>query len=462
MESKRITSSFRDPSGFVFIEDNAVKRVVNPIYFEQYNALNESGFYDKLFEKKYLITHKELSKTADRILLEAEKIPFISYPYEWSFLQYKHAALLTLKIQKYCLEHDFTLKDASAFNITFHEGKPIFMDSLSFDFYKENNPWVAYKQFVMHFLGPLVLCHYYGQDYLKTLGHSLEGDSLQKISKILPFKSYLNPTVLTNIHFLAKYDKKFSSDKKSIRNNLSKKAQLKLVESLYDYIKNLEINVSTEWDNYYNQTNYEAESYVIKKRLTKEWLASINGKTLIDIGGNDGTFSRELKENADFIIVADIDPNAVEQNYIQILKNREKVLLPIVADILNPAASYGFDNQERFSFIDRVKALKLDGCLALAVIHHITLSGNIPFDLSARFFSKMAPNLLIEFPTREDSWVEFLLNSKRDFKNHFDFYNESNFEKEYGVYFEIIKKEEIPSTKRILYSLKLRQPNEKE
>lgn len=456
MGPKRISSSFRDPSGFVFIEGDTVKRVINPIYFEQYNALDKAGFYQLLFEKKYLIKHKECSNTVDQIVLEAEKIPFISYPYEWSFLQYKHAALLTLKIQKLCLAHNFTLKDASAFNITFHQGKPIFIDSLSFDFYKKNSPWFAYKQFIMHFLGPLVMSHYYGQDHLKTLSYSLEGNPLDKISKMLPFKSYFNPVILTNIHLLARYDKKYSSDDKKAKSNLSKKAQLKLIESLYDYINNLEINVNTEWDHYYNQTNYKEESYLIKKRATKEWMSVIKGRKIIDIGGNDGTFSRELKEGADFIIVADIDPNTVEQNYLQVLKNKEKTLLPIVADVLNPASSYGFNNQERFSFIDRVRDVKLDGCLALAVIHHITLSGNIPFDMSADFFSKMAPNLLIEFPTRKDSWVQFLLDSKRDFKEHFDFYNEENFEKAYAVYFEIEKKETIDSSERILYSMKRR------
>jgi hypothetical protein len=121
------------------------------------------------------------------------------------------------------------------------------------------------------------------------------------------------------------------------------------------------------------------------------------------------------------LIVADVDPNAVEQNYRQIVKNKEKTVLPIVTDVLNPVSNYGFNNEERFSFIERVKDANLDGCLALAVIHHITLSGNIPFSLSAQFFSKMASNLLIEFPTREDSWVQFLLDSKREFKDHFDF-----------------------------------------
>jgi len=456
MESKRNTSSFRDPSGYVFIEENAVKRAINPVYFKQFESLSDSGFYQMLFDKKYLIPHKASSQTQSQIIIESEKIPFVSYPYEWSFLQYKHAALLTLRIQKLALEHNFTLKDASAFNITFHQGKPIFIDTLSFDFYKENTPWMAYKQFIMHFLGPLLLTKYYGHDHLKTLSHQLEGITLQKLSKMLPAKSYLNPTVLINVHLLAKYDKKYEADKKTVSNNLSKAAQIKLLDSLYVFIENLTVNENTEWDDYYNQTNYNEAAYELKKEAVGNWFSEINGETLIDIGGNDGTFSRELKSLAKLMIVADVDANAVEQNYRQALKNKEKTLAPIVVDVLNPAANYGFNNRERFSFIDRIEELSLDGCLALAVIHHITLSGNIPFDLSAQFFSKMANNLLIEFPTRTDSWVEFLLASKRDFKDHFDFYNETNFEQAYSAYFEIVKKEPIADSQRILYSLKRR------
>ena len=440
MESKRNHSSFRDPSGYVFIENDTIKRVVNPIYFEQFKSLTDGGFYQTIFDKKYLISHKVLSQTQKQIIIEAHKIPFVSYPYEWSFSQYKHAALLTLRIQKLCLEQNFTLKDASAFNITFHEGKPIFIDTLSFDFYKENDPWSAYKQFIMHFLGPLVLTKYYGLDFLKTLSYQLEGISLQKLTKLLPFKSYLSPTILTNIHLLAKYDKKYESDKKTVSYKLTKNAQFRLIDNLYDFISNLSVNENTEWDHYYGQINYNDIAYQFKKEFVKVWFTSLKGENLIDIGGNDGTFSRELKDLANLIVVADVDPNAVEQNYRQVLKNKEKNILPLISDVLNPFAHYGFNNEERFSFIDRVKGLNLDGCLALAVIHHITLSGNIPFSMSARFFAQLAPNLLIEFPTRADSWVQYLLDGKRDFKNHFDFYNEDNFEKAYSVYFEIEKK----------------------
>ena len=456
MESNRITSSFRDPSGYVFSDGDAIKRAIHPLYFDQYKALTESGFYNKLFEKRSLIRHTEFSNTTSQIVIEHEKLPLISYPYEWSFLQYKHAALLTLKIQKEALSQNFTLKDASAFNISFHEGRPIFIDTLSFDFYQENEPWKAYKQFMMHFLGPLVLCYYYGFDHLKTLAYHIDGIPMDLLSRQLPLKSYLSPILFTNIHMLAKYDAKYAEAKPGSgrQNKLSKASQVKLIDSLYDYIKNLNINEKTEWNDYYNQTNYNDAAFIRKKELTQLWFQSINGKKLLDLGGNDGTFSRVLSEYADLMVVADIDANAVEQNYRQVLKSKDKKILPLVVDFLNPPANYGFNNEERFSMIERLKALKLDGCLALAVIHHLTLSGNVPFSLSAKFFAQLSPNLLIEFPTRDDSWVQFLINSKRDFKDHFDAYNEQQFEHDYAVYFDILKKETIPGSARILYTMK--------
>ncbi|MBT8256553.1 MAG: class I SAM-dependent methyltransferase, partial [Bacteroidia bacterium] len=150
-------ASFRDPSGYMFHDGNTLRRVIQPIYFPQYNKLKASGFYDTLIKKGLLIGHEETSASEEKIIITPEHIPFITNPYEWSFEQFKHAALLTLQIQKYALSKGFILKDASAYNVTFHRGKPIFIDTLSFDFYEENTPWRAYKQFITHFFGPLVL-----------------------------------------------------------------------------------------------------------------------------------------------------------------------------------------------------------------------------------------------------------------------------------------------------------------
>ena len=135
---KKHDASFRDPSGFIFFEGDTLRREICPIYFDQYNQLKESGFFSTLFKNGLLIPHEETLITEDRIVITPEEIPFISNPYEWGFEQYKEAALLTLKIQKYALSKGFILKDASAYNVTFHKGSPVFIDTLSFDFYEED------------------------------------------------------------------------------------------------------------------------------------------------------------------------------------------------------------------------------------------------------------------------------------------------------------------------------------
>lgn len=453
---KTHASSFRDPSGVVFQEDGVVKRSINPIYFSQYDALTSSGFYKKLIDSKLLIPHEELSRDEDEIIIKPEQISFITNPYEWSFEQYKHAALLTLKIHRLALANGFILKDASAFNVTFHKGRAIFIDTLSFDFYEEETPWRAYKQFVSHFLSPLLLAKYHGADMLKMLTLHSDGIPIRTTASLLPWKSKLNAFTYTNIHLLAKMENKYSDDYKAENSikPLSKKAQNNIIESLYDFIKKLIINQQTEWGDYYNKTNYNTTSFNQKALLIKQWAIEINAKKVIDVGGNDGTFGRELLAQADEILVTDIDQNAVDFNYKNILKNKETKILPFVCDVLNPSPSIGFNNTERESLLIRLKEYKPDLTMALALIHHITLSGNVPFYKSAEFFAGFSENLILEFPTRDDSWVQSLLVRKREFIKHFDFYNEENFEKEYAHFFMISNKIVIQESNRILYLLK--------
>lgn len=457
--TNRHASSFRDPSGYIKINNGVIYRHINPVYINQYQALTNSGFFKKLFDAKLLIPHEEVASDANHILIKPEAIPFFSYPYEWSFSQYKHAALHTLKLQKYALQNGFTLKDATAFNITFHKGAPVFVDTLSFDSYTEGEPWRAYKQFLMHFLAPLVLAKYYGNDMLKQLQQYIDGVPLQKVANLLPFTARFSPVLYTNIYLTAKYDAKYSNDEaagtaaqKTI--NIPKANQIKIIDSLYNYIKDLSLNEKTEWKDYYAITNYDAEAFDYKKQLVKKWYQSIGASKVVDLGGNDGTFSRVLKDHATEILVTDIDPNAVDYNYQQVLKNKETNLLPLVSDLLNPAPGIGFNNTERAPLQERIANNKFDVSLALALIHHISLSGNVPFSMSAQMFASLTPYLIIEFPDREDSWVSFLLKSKREFASYFDYYNLANFEKNYAEFYDVVEKEKIPNTHRTLYLLK--------
>jgi hypothetical protein len=452
------SSSFRDPSGYIFVENNEIKRVINPIYFMQYEALNTSGFFESLAKNKLLIPHKELTNTSQQIVIQPEKIPFFTYPYEWSFNMYKEAALLTLKIQKYSLEHGFSLKDASAFNVTFHKGKAVFIDTLSFDFYKENSPWRAYKQFITHFFGPLVLAHFHGAQQLKLMSNFIDGIPMQMMSSMLPFKTKLNPLLYSNIHLLAKLENKHNEDYKGEAKEatLSKKGQLNIIKSLYDYLKKLELKEHSEWGNYYNKTNYSDKAFIEKSNIINQWVSHIKAKSLIDIGGNDGTFVRKLKTEKELALVCDIDNNAVDYNHKIMKQEKEGFMLPFVLDVLNPSAAIGLNNKERDSFLDRIKDFKPDLTMALAVIHHMSLSGNVPFSQSAKFFNSFSKYLIIEFPKREDSWVQRLLKAKGDFENYFDFYYVENFEKAYSEYFTILERFEITESKRVIYLLEVK------
>ncbi len=452
----RHPASYRDPSGFIFKKDGVFLRQINPSYFEEYEVIKKACIYNELWNKGWLIRHEEIENTEKRIIIQPDQLDFVTYPYEWSFTAYKHAAQLTLRLQLFLLEKGFSLKDGSAFNITFHKGKALFIDTLSIERYRENEPWKALKQFNEHFFAPLILAQQYGSFYLKTLQSRIDGFPLKEASKLLSWKSKLSPTVYSHIHFLGKKESNNTGEliEDSKYKGLSKSAQIKMLKSLELHIAQMFLKENTEWSAYYKQTNYQNASFEIKKKFVSLWTQEIVAQKVIDVGGNDGTFGKEALKHANQVIIGDIDQSAIDNCYTDCLKNKETALTSIVTDLLQPAAAIGFNNKERDSFIDRVKSYSPDLIMALALIHHITLSGNVPFEMSAAFFKSLSPYLLIEFPDREDSWVQFILDSKRDARHLFNDYNLDQFEKCYAPYFTVIKKEQIPNTHRTLFLMK--------
>lgn len=452
----RHPASYRDPSGFIFKKEHLFFRQINPPYFEEYEAIKKADLYKQLWSKGWLIKHEELTSNDLQIIIQPDQLEFITYPYEWSFTAYKHAAQLTLRLQLFLLEKGFSLKDGSAFNITFHKGKALFIDTLSIERYRENEPWKALKQFSEHFFAPLVLTQHYGSYYLKTLLHRIDGFPLKEASALLPWKTKWNPTVYSHIHFLGKKENKSTGEliKDAPGKGLSKSAQIKMLKSLELHISEMTLKENTEWSAYYQQTNYDKEAFNLKKELIENWAKTIEVQRVIDLGGNDGTFGKVTLSQAQQVIVSDIDQSAIDQCYKANIKNKETRIIPIVTDLMQPAAGIGFNNKERDSFINRVKNYSPDLSMALALIHHVTLSGNVPFEMSASFFKSLSTYLLIEFPDREDSWVQFILKSKRDAAHLFDDYHIENFENTYLQYYTIIKKETIKGSHRTLYLFK--------
>ena len=208
-------ASFRDPSGFLFTRDGVLYRQVNQVYAEDYRKLMDSGLYAKLVKAGLLIPHTEVDiepankKLAFKVLCP-EYVPFISYPYEWSFGQLKDAALATLSIQKRALKAGMVLKDASAYNIQFQRGKPTLIDTLSFEIYQEGEPWVAYRQFCQHFLAPLALMAYQDVRLSQLLRVYIDGIPLDLASELLPARTRWNLGLATHIHLHARAQKRYA------------------------------------------------------------------------------------------------------------------------------------------------------------------------------------------------------------------------------------------------------------
>jgi len=447
--SKELTSSFRDPSGHLFTKDEILYRSVTNSYREHYDYAKKSGFYESLIKDKLLIPHNEVELETDLEvykIIRPELIPFISYPYEWCFSELKDAALLTLKIQKQALESNMTLKDASAFNIQFLNGKPIFIDTLSFEKYEEGSAWVGYRQFCQHFLAPLTLMNYKDLHLGQLSRIFIDGIPLELASSILPFKTMFKPSILAHIHLHAKAQKKFSNKTKTTPRKIPKRNLIALIDSLESAIKRLHLKKqNTEWQDYYDNTNYSSDAFIKKKNIISKFLDIAKPKTVWDLGANSGAFSRIASDIGIETVSFDIDPVAVESNYLESKRLGEKNILPLILDLTNPSSGIGWGGEERMSLEERKNA---DMVFALALVHHLAISNNLPFRKIAEYFSRLSESLIIEFVPKTDSQVKRLLATRKDI---FVYYDEENFEKEFKKYFSIESKENVIGSERKLY-----------
>ena len=456
-KSQTLDSSFRDPSGFLFKRQGSLYRQVNRAYAENYNRLMDSGLYGKLVKAGLLIPHTEVAidppepKLAFKVI-QPEPVPFISYPYEWSFGQLKDAALVTLSIQKRALKAGLTLKDASAYNIQFYQAKPTLIDSLSFEIYQEGEPWVAYRQFCQHFLAPLALMAYRDVRLNQLLRVFLDGVPLDLASALLPVRTRYRLGLGTHLHLHARAQRRFAEvslvEARGGR-KMSQTALIGLIESLQSTVRGLQWKpAGTEWAEYYQDNNYTDAAFEHKQNLIREWLETIQPKTVWDLGANVGLFSREAASLGIYTLSFDIDPAAVERNYQQVKTEKQANLLPLVLDLTNPSPAIGWHNRERQSLLERGPA---EVVLALALIHHLAIANNVPLDRLAQFFVDLGGWLIVEWIPKDDSQVQKLLRSRQDI---FQGYTREAFEQSFGQFYEIQKVSAIRDSERSVYLMK--------
>ncbi len=431
-------------------------RHIDKRYKEDFEFFINSGLYNKLVSLGYIVSYDEVSvsdpsaKTAWKVI-RPQQIPFISYPYEWCFSMLKDAALLTLQIQKIALEHGMSLKDASAFNVQFLNGRPIHIDTLSLEQYKVGKPWVGYKQFIEHFLSPLSLMGMVDVRLNRLSSVFLDGIPVDLTARLLPLKSRLNLSFLIHIYAHANTQKKYANKKlgKTLEKNaVSRRSLLGLLDNLESTVKKLKWSPKgTQWHDYYEEdkNNYKSQSMQHKADLVRKFLKKTKTNTVWDMGANTGFFSNIAVKTGATVLSFDNDYGALEKNYRDLLKNKEKHILPLFCDMTNPTPSVGWENEERQALFKRGPA---DTVLALALIHHLSISHNVPFVFLASCFSKMGKYLIVEFVDKKDSQVQILLANREDI---FPNYTKSDFEQAFLQHFVIKDVVAIKGSKRTLY-----------
>lgn len=451
MRPKSLEASFRDPSGFVFTREDLLLRQVNRCYRDNYDRLMGSGLYRDLTGASLLVPHSELSDEASVCeegyrVIQPERIPFVSYPYEWCFSQLKDAALATLEIQERALRYEMTLKDASAFNIQFHRGKAILIDTLSFETYTEGSPWVAYGQFCRHFLAPLALAAYRDPLLGRMVRSFIDGIPLDLASRLLPRKTLFRPGLAVHLHLHARAQRRYQGTPRKPSGRVSRRGLLGIVGSLRSAVLGLRPRPGeTPWAGYYGATNYSDESERHKGELVSRFAAGSGPRMIWDLGANTGRFSRIAAQGGAEVVAFDADPAAVEANYREVVANRETRILPLQMDLTNPSPSLGWNHAERDSLRDRGPA---DLTLVLALAHHLAIGNNVPLPFLAEFLAGVSRFLAIEWVPKEDSQVQRMLLSRRDV---FPDYHLEGFRRAFSVHFQTLEEVPIDGSLRRLF-----------
>lgn len=459
MANGKLASSFRDPSGFMYVDRGVLLRQVNHRYKPELQMLENSGLYAELTAEGLLVPHVKEDLKLRRsdeafAILKPEVVPTISYPYEWCFSQLKDAALATLKIQKKALAKNMSLRDASAFNIQFDHGKPILIDTLSFGVYEEGKPWVAYRQFCQHFLAPLALMSKLDVRLSKLSRGYIDGIPLDMASAMLAKVTRFNVGLGMHIHLHGKHQKGTAGEEttnKVPQRTITRNQMLGLIDSLESTVQKLTwAPEGTVWGDYYQHTNYTAGAFDEKKHLVSSFLDKIDPIPTVawDLGANNGEFSRICTAKGIQTVAWDIDPAAVEQNYLRVKKENEQLMLPLIQDLTNPSPGLGWANKERESLKERGPA---DVVLALALVHHLAIGNNVPLSDVASYFADLGEWLIIEFVPKEDSQVQRMLTSREDI---FDRYTKQDFERDFAEWFETHVSVTVPGTVRTLYLMR--------
>jgi SAM-dependent methyltransferase len=458
----RHPASWRDPAGFVYRRDGVLLRQVQPAWAEEWRAFAASALARRLVDTGRLLGWQDAPLTdafdsTAAAVIAPDVVPFISYPYEWTFGQLRDAALLTLEVQAAAIKADWTLKDASAYNVAFRGVTPVLIDHLSFQRLPPESPWVAYQQFCEHFLAPLALMARRDVRMGRMLRDQLDGIPLDLAAELLPGRTRLRLGLGAHIHLHARSQRSHAGDaRKPAEVHLSRSRLLALVESLRGTIEGLRWEpTGTEWADYADKghQSYAGGTPDAKEVIVRDLLEASGpgaGRSCWDLGANTGRFSAIAAAQGYRVLSFDIDPAAAERHYRALRASGRADTTPLVMDLADPSPGVGWAGRERASLVDRADA---DVILALALVHHLGIGRNVPLAMVMDQFADLAPQAIVEWVPRGDPMVDVLLASREDV---FTDYTTEGFEAAIDARYDVRSRTPIPGSPRVMYHLERR------
>ncbi len=455
-----------DPAGEVFIYNGRVLRGIFNGFEEKVIEVLERVRYSGILGAEIVQTsvfNEPLPDLNYPLILEHEKIPFISYAHEWTPSMLKDAALSQIKLMKTLLKNGLILKDCGmTTNILFKGPKPMHVDFLSVIFKRDltKEGWLEPRPFISPFqalwseysdcfnqiframffpcmLYPLYLILFKGYHYAaRRIFDTHMNTSNDTISEAEAFVDVNNPIAADYFRSLA-----------AMEFALVHERDIDCINILEDMVKGLNVAVKTSpYVSYYDEKkeNFDhlsKDTWKDKQLIIDEVLDSIRPSTVLDIGANTGWFSILAAQKGAYVISIDNDVACMEVLYEKV-KDRGLAITPLVIDFVNPLPDIYCNErlknephmkQSRFLhntmplILNPERRLKCDMVIALAVIHHFVLGSGIELrDCIKRLVAYCNNTLILEFVDKNDPLIEAdppFFNAYYKHPEKFEFYH---------------------------------------
>jgi SAM-dependent methyltransferase len=457
-----VRRSFRDPAGSVVHSAGRVLRYVNATGASDFKAFQDSDTVKHFIrEGKIVGTCCLESANGEGVtVLEHERIPFASYPYEWAPEMLSAAGLLTIDIAEALLGENMGLKDATPFNILWRGPNPVFVDVLSIE---RRDPldatWLPLAQFQRTFVLPLMANALLSVPLNRTFLTSREGLEPEDLFRWAGSSMKWNRNYMTEVAlpvWLNRRSHGAGSLYQKRRVESPDKARY-ILESLFRRQRNLLTRAkstngrSSAWSDYAeSSTHYSNAQADAKKRFVEEVLRDFAPRRVLDIGCNTGHFSAMAARSGAAVVAVDSDPAVVSLAW-QRARTDNLDILPLSGNIANPSPATGWRNGECPSFLERA-AGAFDCVMMLAVVHHLLVTERVPLREVVQLVAQITTDLVIlEFVGPKDPMFQRIARGRDDLHRED---TSDAFEQSCQGVFDIVRSLVLPESQRSLYCLR--------